>query len=249
MTSQQAMQPTKPEPSRTWFQYLGITRPTTPIIVNQQVKPEKSELPNFSPPSRAEVAEVLSPVASYPNVTTTAEDGFAPYNKYIVGGASLTAFCTMLYTVRMQTKGKMRMPLQELLDNPIAAAANPKLAAYAFAGRAFATASVLVGSGTLAFTMGLASLMGVNSLKEFSTKLRSLATENLPVLRGSTHEAESSGDSVMDKDTYEFLKEVQDDMRNDRINPQPETLSKRVITHDLRESFGVGNPKTAKPTM
>ena len=59
----------------------------------------------------------------------------------------------------------MRIPLQELIDNPIAAAANPKLAAYAFAGRAFATATVLVASGGLMLTMGVASILQVDNVR------------------------------------------------------------------------------------
>lgn len=85
--------------------------------------------------------------------------------RYILGAASIAAFSSMIYTIRQRTKGKMKIPLQELLDNPAAAAANPKLAAYMFAGRAFGTATVLVVTGTVGLAMTVASVMGINNVR------------------------------------------------------------------------------------
>ncbi|TPX50714.1 hypothetical protein SeMB42_g02143 [Synchytrium endobioticum] len=171
-------------------------------------------------------------------------DSLSKYNKYIIGGASTIAFVSMLYTVRQQTKGRMRIPLQELLENPAAAAANPKLAAYAFAGRAFSTATILVASGGLMVTMGVASILQVNSLKEFSEKLTTLAHERLPQLQGIKSPGASQGedDGVMDADTYDFLKEVQHELKKERNSPPSETTSQRIVSDTLRESLGPFKP-------
>jgi hypothetical protein len=83
----------------------------------------------------------------------------------------------------------MDIPLAELLESPEARAANPKLAAYMFAGRAFILGTGLAVTGTLAITMGVASAMGVNNVRRL-IKMAVLQNANVDAfysLRNSHH--------------------------------------------------------------
>ncbi|KAJ3092066.1 hypothetical protein HK102_011131 [Quaeritorhiza haematococci] len=130
------------------------------------------------------------------------------YNKYVLGAASLGSFAAMVYTIRQRTKGRMRVPLQELLENPTLAAQNPKLTAYMYAGRAFMTATFLTVTGTLALGMGIASVMGVNNLKEFSQTARSWSTSQFPQLNASAGVSQGEDGERFDEPTREFLQEI-----------------------------------------
>ncbi|KAJ3041657.1 hypothetical protein HDV00_008934 [Rhizophlyctis rosea] len=174
-------------------------------------------------------------------LSSTVDFALHKYNKYILGAASVTAFGSMIYTIRQRTKGNMKLPLSELLENPAAAAANPKLTAYVFAGRAFTTATTLVLTGTLALGMGVASVMGVNNLQEFSSKMREYASTAFPKLRG----APEDHDQKFDNDYYEFLKEVaSDEERREKDGDWQESRMHSIIGERVREplrGFGMTN--------
>ncbi len=59
----------------------------------------------------------------------------------------------------------MTPSIQKILANPKAAAADPKLAAYMFAGRAFAIGTGLTLSATIAMASGLAMYFGVDNVR------------------------------------------------------------------------------------
>ncbi|KAJ3148758.1 hypothetical protein HDU89_004608 [Geranomyces variabilis] len=131
----------------------------------------------------------------------------------------------------------MAIPLQDLLATPQGRAANPKLAAYMFAGRAFGTATVLVLTGTLGASMAVASVLGVNNLKEFSTLMQEFTAARFPALKRST-EADAT-DTKFDKDVYEFLKEVSADAeREEREGEWAETPAHQIIGQRVRHEIG-----------
>ncbi|KAJ3297010.1 hypothetical protein HK104_000979 [Borealophlyctis nickersoniae] len=140
----------------------------------------------------------------------------------------------MLYNIRQRSKGKMKIELAELMEDRAAAAANPKLAAYIFAGRSFTTATWLVATGSLAAGMGIACLMGVNNLKEFSGKMREYAQAVLPFLRRT----DATSDARFDPDTVEFLREVAADLKREREEgPWRETGGHAIIGQGLRNTL------------
>ncbi|KAJ3282006.1 hypothetical protein HK104_011153 [Borealophlyctis nickersoniae] len=130
--------------------------------------------------------------------------------------------------------GRMKIPLAELMEDPAAAAANPKLAAYAFAGRAFTTATLLVGTGSLAIGMGIASVMGVNNWKEFSERMREYSQSAFPSLRRS----DPASDAESDSDTAEFMKEVSADLEREREEGAwKETGGHAIIGQGVRKTL------------
>ncbi|KAJ3404651.1 hypothetical protein HDV05_007046 [Chytridiales sp. JEL 0842] len=158
------------------------------------------------------------------------------YVKYVIGAASLTAFTAMIVTIQQRTKGRMKIPMSELIDNPQARAANPKLAAYAFAGRAFFYSTGLVATGTLALTMGVAAYMGVDNLKDFSSKSREWSLKTFPSLKGKY---EQDHDEVVDDAAYEFMKEVQKEMkREEEEGPYKENDFNQHIRSKLKKELG-----------
>ncbi|KAI9104498.1 hypothetical protein DFS34DRAFT_690783 [Phlyctochytrium arcticum] len=190
-----------------------------PILKSSQ---DKQSLVTTTPPT------VLSPPKT---------DGIdlMDYNKYIIGAASIFAFSTMLYTIRQRTKGHTRMPLQELLENPAAAAANPKLVAYVYAGRAFTTATLLVLTGTVGLTMTVASVLQVNNLRDFSLKMRELMTQKFPAL----HKSGDHNESKYDAGVHEFWKEVAEDAeKEEREGVWTESESHAIIGDRLRHQLG-----------
>ncbi|KAJ3151003.1 hypothetical protein HDU86_006259 [Geranomyces michiganensis] len=131
----------------------------------------------------------------------------------------------------------MAVPLQDLLATPAGRAANPKIAAYMFAGRAFGTATVLVLTGTLGASMAVASVMGVNNLKEFSTRMQEITAARFPALKRST--AEQHQDTKFDVDVYEFLKEVSADAeREEREGEWAESPAHQIIGQRVRHEIG-----------
>ncbi|KND00105.1 uncharacterized protein SPPG_04447 [Spizellomyces punctatus DAOM BR117] len=188
-----------------------------------------------SPSITASVESVSKSTPVEPTVVPESGTGFMRYNKYIIGAASIAAFSSMMYTIHQRTKGKMRIPLQELIDNPAAAAANPKLAAYMFAGRAFGTATILVLTGTAGVAMTVASVMDVNNLKEFSIRMREIMAARFPRLKGSDEEQ----DKKFDPATYEFLKEVADDVeREEQEGEWREGPGHAIIGSRVRRELG-----------
>ncbi|KAI8850762.1 hypothetical protein BC829DRAFT_488479 [Chytridium lagenaria] len=150
------------------------------------------------------------------------------YNKYIIGAASLTAFSTLVYTIRQRTRGRMQIPINELLNNsPQMRAANPKLAAYMFAGRAFFIGTGLVATGAVTLSMGVAAVMGVNNLQEFSHKVRQFTHSKFPQLKGNYP---SDHDEVIDDAAYEFLKEYRDEVIKEEIDgPYRDSWEQKTI--------------------
>ncbi|TPX61669.1 hypothetical protein PhCBS80983_g01011 [Powellomyces hirtus] len=198
-----------------------IPQPPTPVVNPTAV--------TIAPPTPAAPSTAVVP----PNFTDP--DAYSPYNKYILGAASVGAFSALMYTIRMRTKGKMAVPLQELMDSPAGRAANPKLAAYMFAGRAFGTATILVLTGTVGATMAVASIMGVNSLKEFSMRMQQITASYLPNLKRSNQE----DDSKFDPDAYAFLKEVSEDAaREEREGEWKESAAHAIIGNRVRHEIG-----------
>ncbi|RKO90930.1 hypothetical protein BDK51DRAFT_25803 [Blyttiomyces helicus] len=234
-------------PSSSWFRPSNPTNPSLlpPAVKVAVVVPEPAPVVLLPDPAPVVVAALeptpSSVVLAVERQIATEQDWTnAWYNKYIVGAASLTAFGSLIYTIRQRTTGKMKMPLEELMTNPAAAAANPKLAAYMFAGRAFGTATILVATGTMALTMGVASLMGVNNLREFSTKMRELTSSTRlrrtdPMLTGDQKEP-------FDNDVYELLKEVSADAAQD---PVPETETQARLSGIVRKTLGDFAPRRA----
>ncbi|KAI8823964.1 uncharacterized protein EV422DRAFT_617713 [Fimicolochytrium jonesii] len=191
----------------------------TPSTTSPAVQPKPTRTPT------------LSSDGTFPQQTSD----YTKYNKYIIGTAAIGSFSTLLYTVHQRTKGRMRVPLQEFLDNPAARAANPKLAAYVFAGRAFGTATVLVVTGTVGLTMAVASIMGVNNMREFSFRMRDIMASTFPQLKRSDENA----DIKFDADTYEFLKEVSADAeREEREGAWRESSSHAIIGGRVRNELG-----------
>ncbi|KAI9017806.1 hypothetical protein BC832DRAFT_589052 [Gaertneriomyces semiglobifer] len=163
--------------------------------------------------------------------TSPATTDFRQYNKYIIGAASLTAFGSMIYTIRRETKkAEMKMPPQDLVVNPAAAAANPKLTGYLFAGRALATATLITVTGFIGITMAMASAMQVNSIKEFSDRMREIISTRFPQLRV----ADPDADSKFDPAYHEFLKfmsnEKEDDEGTGKENAGHAIIGNRVQT-------------------
>ncbi|KAJ3185037.1 hypothetical protein HDU87_002603 [Geranomyces variabilis] len=133
----------------------------------------------------------------------------------------------------------MAVPLQDLLATPAGRAANPKLAAYMFAGRAFGTATVLVLTGTLGASMAVASVLGVNNLKEFSTLMQEFTAARFPALKRSAADDDDASGSKFDKDVYEFLKEVSADAeREEREGEWAETPAHQIIGQRVRHEIG-----------
>ncbi|KAJ3053218.1 hypothetical protein HK097_004770 [Rhizophlyctis rosea] len=224
----------------TWVGY-GQSKPaiaSSPAPAPTPVVPApQPSIPTPPTPAPTLVArkDDTAPEAPTGVIANTADMALHKYNKYIIGAASVGAFGSMIYTIRQRTKGKMKMPLAELLENPQAAAANPKLTAYIFAGRAFTTATLLVLTGTLGLGMGVASIMGVNNLREFSVKMRQYASTAFPKLRG----APEDHDSKFDQDTYDFLKEVSADAeREEREGEWTENHSHAIIGGRVRGAMG-----------
>ncbi|KAJ3183971.1 hypothetical protein HDU85_001822 [Gaertneriomyces sp. JEL0708] len=176
-----------------------------------------------------------NPAALTPTSGPTLFADFSQYNKYIIGTASLTAFGSMLYTVRRRTRGEIKMPLQELFSNPAAAAANPKLTAYIFAGRAFTTATLITVTGFIGVTMAVASAMQVNNLKEFSVRMREIVTTRFPQLRG----ADPDADSKFDPAYHEFLQFVSDDAaKEEEEGAWRENAGHAIIGNRVRHELG-----------
>ncbi|KAJ3209459.1 hypothetical protein HDU67_006188 [Dinochytrium kinnereticum] len=114
-------------------------------------------------------------------------------------------------------------------------AANPKLSAYMFAGRAFVIGTGLVATGALTFSMGLASLMGVNTLREFSEKVRAFTSSQLPQLKGAYP---ADHDEVVDEAAYEFLKEYRDEVNKEEMEGgYKESWAQSTISAGLKKKL------------
>ncbi|KAJ3068723.1 hypothetical protein HDU98_008144 [Podochytrium sp. JEL0797] len=105
----------------------------------------------------------------------------------------------------------MEIPIVKLMESSHAAReADPKLAAYLFAGRAFFTATTLTFSGALAMSMAAATALDANSLPEFAQKMKSLSNRQMPGLKGNYGE---NHESDFDEGVYEFALELKEEMR------------------------------------
>ncbi|KAJ3019089.1 hypothetical protein HKX48_002395 [Thoreauomyces humboldtii] len=199
----------------------SITAPegssSTPVVLAAATKPSST----------------LQPV---PTPETPAIPGLPAYApKYILGLASLSAFGALMYTIRQRTRGRMAVPLAAFLESPEARAANPKLAAYMYAGRAFGTATVLVLTGTVGASMAVASVMQVNNLRDFSLRMREIMASYFPNLKRSDDVAEEK----FDPDAYAFLKEVADDVEaEERDGKWRESASHQIIGNRVRNELG-----------
>ncbi|KAI9333549.1 hypothetical protein BDR26DRAFT_603392 [Obelidium mucronatum] len=146
-------------------------------------------------------------------MTVEEQSNVARYGKMALGLASAAAFGGILFTMNMRSKGKMEMPLAKLMETSHAArAADPKLAAYMFAGRAFFTGTALTLSASLAITMGVATALDVNSLKDFSTRMKSLSNKSIPALKGAYSD---NHDNEVDDAAYEFALAWKEEVRKE----------------------------------
>ncbi|KAJ3059321.1 hypothetical protein HDU99_006389 [Rhizoclosmatium hyalinum] len=83
----------------------------------------------------------------------------------VVPVAHYQLYSGILFTMKMRSQGKMELPIAKLMETSHAArAADPKLAAYLFAGRAFMTGTALTLSASLAVTMAVAAALDVNNV-------------------------------------------------------------------------------------
>ncbi|KAI8841431.1 hypothetical protein BJ741DRAFT_705575 [Chytriomyces cf. hyalinus JEL632] len=157
------------------------------------------------------------------------------YAKTAVALGSAAVFGGILLRMRMRSKGQMELPMARLMmESASARAADPKLAAYMFAGRAFFTGTALTLSASLAMTMGVAAALDVNSLKEFSQKMKSLSKGS--VLNGKYSE---NHDDEVDDAEYEFLLAFRDEAeREQREGPYQESKYHKEITSRLKEQLG-----------
>ncbi|KAJ3183207.1 hypothetical protein HDU85_002233 [Gaertneriomyces sp. JEL0708] len=172
------------------------------------------------------LSSASSPDTTNEPTTSPATTDFRQYNKYFIGAASLTAFGSMIYTIRRETKkAELKMPPQDLVVNPAAGAANPKLTGYLFAGRALATATLITVTGFVGITMAMASAMQVNSIKEFSDRMREIISTRFPQLRV----ADPDADSKFDPAYHEFLKF----MSNDAAKEEEEGAGKENAEHAI----------------
>ncbi|KAJ1563023.1 hypothetical protein HK405_004060 [Cladochytrium tenue] len=132
----------------------------------------------------------------------------------------------------------MQLKIVELFEDPAVRAANPKLAAYLFAGRAFMIGSGLAITGSLAATMAVAMAMKVNTLKEFSTKARELAVQRFPALRGNYT---SEDDNGTDEGSSQFLKELREEIAREEAEGAqefPEGSVHSIIRDRVRFELG-----------
>ncbi|KAI9014989.1 hypothetical protein BC832DRAFT_589461 [Gaertneriomyces semiglobifer] len=190
---------------------------------------------NAPTPPMSQSTETVNPATLTPPSGPAPSTDFSQYSKYIIGAASLTAFGSMLYTARRRTRGEIKMPLQELFSNPAAAAANPKLTAYIFAGRAFTTATLITVTGFIGVTMAVASALQVNNLKEFSVRMREIVTTRFPQLRG----ADPDADSKFDPAYHEFLQFVSDDAaKEEEEGAWKENAGHAIIGNRVRHELG-----------
>ncbi|KAJ3020318.1 UNVERIFIED_CONTAM: hypothetical protein HDU68_010241 [Siphonaria sp. JEL0065] len=141
------------------------------------------------------------------------QSNVARYGKMALGLASAAAFGGILFTMNMRSKGKMELPLAKLMETSHAARqADPKLAAYMFAGRAFFTGTALTLSGSLAVTMAVATALDVNSLKDFSLKMKSLSNSSIPGMKGAYSD---NHDNEVDDAAYEFALAWKEEVRKE----------------------------------
>lgn len=112
----------------------------------------------------------------------------------------------------------------------------------ASSGRAFATATFLVGTGSVALGMGVASAMGVSSLQEFSLRMRELTEKNFPGLRRTGSEPDE--DNAPDEAQIEFAKEWTRELeREEASGPWTESKAHAVIGNRVRTGLGLQGPK------
>ncbi|TPX45827.1 hypothetical protein CcCBS67573_g10346 [Chytriomyces confervae] len=140
---------------------------------------------------------------------TASDRSSLQYAKTAVALGSAAVFGGILLRMRMRSKGQMELPMARLMmESASARAADPKLAAYMFAGRAFFTGTALTLSASLAMTMGVAAAL---DLKEFSQKMKSLSKGS--VLNGKYSE---NHDDEVDDAEYEFLLAFRDEAEREQ---------------------------------
>ncbi|ORY46324.1 hypothetical protein BCR33DRAFT_849077 [Rhizoclosmatium globosum] len=128
----------------------------------------------------------------------------ARFGKIAVSLGSAAVFGGILFTMKMRSQGKMELPIAKLMETSHAArAADPKLAAYLFAGRAFMTGTALTLSASLAVTM---------ALKEFSYKMKLLSNNGMPSLKGQYSD---NHDNEVDDAAYEFALAWKEELRKE----------------------------------
>ncbi|KAJ3294351.1 hypothetical protein HDU79_011123 [Rhizoclosmatium sp. JEL0117] len=137
----------------------------------------------------------------------------ARFGKIAVSLGSAAVFGGILFTMKMRSQGKMELPIAKLMETSHAArAADPKLAAYLFAGRAFMTGTALTLSASLAVTMAVAAALDVNNLKEFSYKMKLLSNNGMPSLKGQYSD---NHDNEVDDAAYEFALAWKEELRKE----------------------------------
>ncbi|KAI8611939.1 hypothetical protein BC830DRAFT_1138998 [Chytriomyces sp. MP71] len=156
------------------------------------------------------------------------------YFKVAIATGSAAVFGSILFTMRMRSKGKMELPQARLMESATARAADPKLAAYMFAGRAFFTGTALTVSASLAMTMGVAAALDANSLKEFSQRMRTLSKGS--VLNGNYSE---NHEDEVDDALYEFSLAMREEIQREETegHRQPSRLEEDVKRR-LRQGLG-----------
>ncbi|KAI9207418.1 uncharacterized protein BJ171DRAFT_492678 [Polychytrium aggregatum] len=226
---------TQPLPPAIQVAVVESLAQANPSVSATQSAPDPLDTTPRSPPAAS--PEVLAHVQTDTRSKVDIQsDEWYKYNKYILGGASIIGFGSLIYTIRERTKGRLQIPLDELLNrDPTARAANPKLAAYMFAGRAFGTATLLMLTGTCALTMGVASWMQVNSLKEFSEKAKAKSRELFPKLYQSNRD-----DGKFDQAAHEFLTELREDFRREREGEgYQQTEASTIISKHVKDKLGL----------
>ncbi|KAJ3199292.1 hypothetical protein HDU82_000574 [Entophlyctis luteolus] len=117
------------------------------------------------------------------------------------------------------------------MESHISRTADPKLAAYMFAGRAFFIGTALTLSGTLSIVAATAAALDVGSLKEFSAKMKTVSNSGMPLLKGKYDE---NAEDELDAAAKEFLAELRDDSSAER----PQNRYEKEISSRIKKELG-----------
>ncbi|KAJ3094287.1 hypothetical protein HK100_006203 [Physocladia obscura] len=136
----------------------------------------------------------------------------------------------------------MESPIARLMESQEARQADPKLAAYAFAGRAFFTGTALTFSAALSLSAATAAALDVGSvllnnseLKEFSDKMKSVSNSTMPSLKGKYDE---NADDSTDEAANEFLRALKEDQeRTAAAGLQKESIYYREISSRMKNAI------------
>ena len=100
-------------------------------------------------------------------------------------------------------------------------------------GRAFATATGLLGTGSLVLGTGLVYAFDISSFEDFSHKLRGSMQRAFPSLKGR-YTLEEEQEAGTDTDSLEFIKEWEREIRAPPLPPsQMETLLQTKVRNGL----------------